>query len=162
AEPPAARHGSSGIVDLRTRGASEGGEMAGSLKWVLVGVLSLHGLIHFVGAAKGFGLAEVPQLVQPISRTSARGWLAAGIAVLLAAALVAGGSGAGAWVWTAPVAAVMSQAMIVSSWNDAKWGTIVNVVLLVAAAWAFVFEGPRSLRAEYRREVAARTAAAWP
>jgi hypothetical protein len=86
--------------------------------------------------------------------------LAAGIGVLLTAALLAGSSGA--WVWTAPVAAVISQAMIVSAWDDAKYGTIVNVVLVVVAAWGLVSEGPWSLRAEYHREVAARTAAAWP
>ena len=134
--------------------------MASGLRWALVVLLGLHGLVHLMGAAKGLGIAEVPQLTQPISRTSGLGWLAAGIAVLLTAALLAGPSGV--WVWTAPVAAVISQAMIVSAWSDAKYGTIVNVVLIVAAAWAFVSEGPWSLRAEYRREVVARTASAWP
>jgi hypothetical protein len=134
--------------------------MAGGLKWVLTVLLALHGLVHFLGAAKGFGLAQVPQLTEPISRLGGLGWLAAGIAMLLTAGLL--GASSPTWLWVAPVAAVLSQAMIVSSWTDAKVGTVVNVLLVVAAAWAFATAGPRSLRAEYRREVESRRADAWP
>ncbi|MGE0160206.1 MAG: DUF6544 family protein [Gemmatimonadales bacterium] len=134
--------------------------MATGLRWGLVVLLAAHGLVHFLGAAKAFGVAELPQLTQPISRLGGAGWLAAGIAVLLTAALLAASSGA--WLWVAPVAAVLSQAMIVFSWSDAKYGTVVNVVLVVAAAWAFATEGPWSLRAEYRREVEQRLTGDWP
>jgi hypothetical protein len=134
--------------------------MAGNLRWVLVALLALHGLVHFLGVAKGFGIASVPQLTEPISRLGGVGWLAAGLAMLLTAGSLAAASPT--WLWVAPVAAVLSQAMIVSSWGDAKYGTIVNVLLVVAAAWAFATEGPWSLRAEYRREVESRRADACP
>jgi hypothetical protein len=127
---------------------------------MLVVVLALHGLVHFLGAAKGFGLAQVAQLTEPISRLGGLGWLAAGIAMLLAAALL--GAASPTWLWVAPVAAVLSQAMIVSSWTDAKYGTVVNVLLVVAAAWAFASEGPWSLRAEYRGEIERRRTEEWP
>jgi hypothetical protein len=125
--------------------------MAGNLRWVLAALLALHGLVHFSGVVKGFGLADVPQLTQPISRLGGVGWLAAGIAMLLTAALLAAASPT--WLWVAPVAAVLSEAMILSSWSDAKYGTVVNVVLVIAAAWAFVSEGPASLRAEDRHQL---------
>jgi hypothetical protein len=113
--------------------------MAGNLKWVLVALLALHGLVHFLGVAKGFGIGQVPQLTEPISRLGGAGWLAAGLAMLLTAGLL--GAGSPTWLWVAPVAAVLSQAMIVTSWGDAKYGTIFNVLLVVAAAWAFATEG---------------------
>ena len=118
--------------------------MANSLRLVLAVLLALHGLVHFLGVAKGFGLAEVPQLTQPISRLGGVGWLAAGLAMLLTAGLL--GASSPTWLWVAPVAAVLSQAMIVSSWNDAKFGTVFNVLLVVAAASAFATEGPGNVR----------------
>ncbi len=48
------------------------------MRWIVVGVLALHGLIHAMGFAKAFGLAELPQLVQPISRAMGVAWLLAG------------------------------------------------------------------------------------
>lgn len=133
--------------------------MAGNLRWIVAAVLMLHGLVHFLGVAKGFGLADVPQLTQPITRLGGVGWLAAGAAMLLTAGLLSASSPT--WLWVAPVAAVLSQAMIVSSWPDAKFGTIVNVLLVIAAAWSFATEGPTSLRAEYRHEVNRRASVHW-
>jgi hypothetical protein len=53
------------------------------------------------------------------------------------------------------VSLVVSQVAIVTSWDDAKAGTAANVVLLVAAGYAFASKGPTSFRAEYRRATAA-------
>ena len=114
-------------------------------------LLALHGLVHFLGVAKGFGLAEVPQLTQPISRLGGLGWLAAGLAILLTASLLGGSSPM--WLWVAPVAAVLSQAMIVSSWSDAKYGTLVNVILVIAGAWAFMSVRPLAPAADHPSEL---------
>jgi len=121
--------------------------MADSLRWVLAVLFALHGVVHFLGVVKGFGIAEVPQLTQPISRLGGVGWLAAGLSMLLTAGLL--GASSPTWLWVAPVAAVLSQAMIVSSWSDAKAGTLFNVLLVVAAAWAFATEGPWNVRAQH-------------
>ena len=53
----------------------------------LVLLLVVHGLIHFMGFLKAFGLAEMPQLAGPISRPLGALWLAAGLAMLAAAGL---------------------------------------------------------------------------
>jgi hypothetical protein len=35
------------------------------MRWIFVALMLVHGLIHFMGPAKAFGLAELPQLTQP-------------------------------------------------------------------------------------------------
>ncbi len=66
------------------------------------------------------------------------------------------------WWWAVGiVAAVVSQVVIFTSWRDAKAGTIVNVLLLLVAGYAFASFGPRSFAAEWRhRTDAALTTAA--
>lgn len=41
--------------------------MRGPLRWVVVVVVVVHGLIHLLGAAKGLRWADVSQLKEPIS-----------------------------------------------------------------------------------------------
>jgi hypothetical protein len=124
---------------------------------MLAVLLALHGLVHFLGVVKGFRIAEVRQLRQPISRLGGVGWLAAGLAMLLTAGLF--GAASPTWLWVAPVAAVLSQAMIVSAWSDAKYGTLLNVLLVVVAASTFATGSPWSVRAEYREDVVGRDVA---
>jgi hypothetical protein len=126
-------------------------------------LLTLHGAVHLLGVVKGFNLAPVAGLAIPISRLEALVWLTA--AVLLGAA-------AGAlflvprWFWLAGAAGlVASQVAIVLSWADARFGTIPNVILLLAVVHAAFASGPFGLRAEYERRVAeavARVASAAP
>src|SRR6478735_913950 len=59
--------------------------MITAFRWTLVAVLAGHGLIHLLGAAKGFGWAQVPPLTQPAGTTRAVLWLAAALLVLGAA-----------------------------------------------------------------------------
>lgn len=119
------------------------------MRFALTFVLVLHGLIHLMGFAKAFGYALLPQLAIPISRPMGMVWLLA--AVLLSAAGVA--------LWIVPrafwiiggVGVVFSQAAIVASWGDARYGTLVNLLLLAAVVhWAFAW-GPFGLRADYAR-----------
>ncbi len=55
------------------------------------------------------------------------------------------------WWWVLALgAAAISQIAIVTSWSDARAGTIVNVVLVLAAGYAFAAEGPTSFHSQYR------------
>jgi hypothetical protein len=126
------------------------------MKAFLVIVLVLHGLVHFLGAAKAFGIADLPQLTQPVSRGAGFAWLAAGLAMLAAAVVLVSAPGA-FWV-LGLVAVVLSQAMVVSAWSDAKFGTVANVIVLAAVVYGFASAGPLSFRAQYEREVEARLA----
>ena len=120
---------------------------------VAIGVLlAVHGVIHFMGFAKAFGYASLPQLTQPISRGMGALWLLAGILLWISAALLV------AWPrywWIAGMAAmVISQAVVMSAWRDAWAGTIPNVVLLLAVTHGWLTEGPWSFRAQFDRDAA--------
>ncbi|MEZ4990491.1 MAG: DUF6544 family protein [Saprospiraceae bacterium] len=103
-------------------------------------VIILHGLIHFMGFAKAFGLAELEQLTLPISRSKGIWWLLAAIFILVSAALFFIRN---SWWWLPGIVGVIvSQVLIILYWQDAKWGTIPNVLLLAVAisgwgGWAF-------------------------
>ena len=91
------------------------------MRWVFAGIIAIHGLIHLMGPAKAFGYADLPQLTQPISRGMGLVWLAA--AVLTLATVVALFVWPRGWWMIGAVALVLSQAVIFTSWSDAKAGT---------------------------------------
>jgi hypothetical protein len=62
------------------------------MRSALIGLLTLHGLIHLMGFAKAFGYAELPQLTQPISREWGVLWLLAGGLVVATAVMLATGA----------------------------------------------------------------------
>lgn len=124
------------------------------MKWLFVGLLVVHGLIHLMGFAKAFGYAELPQLTMAISRPVGLAWLAA--ALLLTASSVAVFLGARGWWMIAGASIVVSQAVIVTSWTDAKFGTLANALALVGVVYGFASQGPTSFRAQFERGVAER------
>jgi hypothetical protein len=100
--------------------------------------------------------ADVSTLKEPIGTGMAFGWLAAAILVTMAGALLAVRIG---WWWIPGAAAVVvSQTAISTSWNDAKAGTVANVILAVAVLHGYLSHGPTSTRAEFRRLVRQTTA----
>ena len=123
--------------------------MRNLIRWGVAVVVVLHGLIHLLGAAKGLGWADVSELKEPISPVMGAVWLGVGALVVLAGILLP--MRFRWWSMVGVLAAVASQVVIVTSWDDAKAGTIVNLILLVAAAMSFAAHGPSSYRAEYRR-----------
>lgn len=54
------------------------------MKWLLIILLGVHGMIHLLGAAKGFQWAEIDALTQPVSRMRAWFWLLATVLFLIA------------------------------------------------------------------------------
>jgi hypothetical protein len=120
------------------------------LRWSFALLILLHALIHLLGFAKAFGFAELAQLTQPISRGAGLGWLAACVALLIAVVTFAAQT-RGFWAVGA-LAVLLSQAMILQSFADAKWGTLPNLLLLLVVAYAFRVQGPFGFRAAYQRE----------
>jgi len=111
------------------------------------GLLIIHGLIHLMGFAKAFGLAELPQLTQSISRPIGVLWLVAGL-LMIASALTPG-----RWFWLiGGIAVVLSSLVIFSAWHDAKVGLVGNAIVLLGVAYVFASQGPLSFAAEYRRD----------
>jgi Family of unknown function (DUF6544) len=114
-------------------------------------VLVVHAVIHVLGFAKAFGLADLPQLTQPVSPWLGVGWLLAAVLFLAAAAaLFLWPRG---WWAIGACAIVVSMFVIVSSWIDAKFGALGNLVALTGVIFGFLAQGPISLRAAYERDV---------
>jgi hypothetical protein len=121
------------------------------LRWTLIGLLTVHGLIHLMGFAKAFGYAELPQLTQPISRESGVLWLLAGVLIAATAMMLATGAST-SWI-VGGLALLVSQLVIIAAWRDAWAGTAVNAVLLLVVAHGLLTEGPWSFHAQYLRDV---------
>ena len=114
--------------------------------------LVAHGLIHLMGTAKAFRIVDVPQLTLPIDRPLGVLWLLAAAMLFVTAIVLFTWP---QWWWVVGAAAiVLSQGVIVTSWGDARFGTIANVIVLAGVALGFLSQGPPSFRAAYDRDVA--------
>jgi len=122
------------------------------MRYALTFVLVVHGLIHLMGFAKAFGYAALPQLTIPIARPVGLLWLLATL-LLLAAAVALWAAPRAFWIVGA-AALVVSQGVIVTSWADARFGTLANVIVLAAVIYGAFAWGPFGLRAEYLRRAA--------
>ena len=126
-------------------------------------LLIVHGLIHLLGVAKAFRVAELPQLTQPISPLFGVLWLTASLLFLATALSLFAWP---RWWWALGVISVcVSMLAISQSWTDARAGALANIVILVGLIFGFMVQGPFSLRAAYQRDVEeglARSAATRP
>ncbi|MBL8951567.1 MAG: hypothetical protein JNK82_12370 [Myxococcaceae bacterium] len=112
------------------------------MRYAVAALLAAHGLLHLLGFLKPFGLARLEGMtgrsLVPLSGAAAS---AVGVA-WLAAAVVLTGAGAlrllelKGWWWLTAFGVVLSQALIVLMWHDAKVGTLANVLLAVAVVVA--------------------------
>ena len=123
------------------------------MRWVFALVIVVHGLIHVMGLVKGFGLAELPQLTLPITRGMGVVWFLA--ALLCLASVVALFAWPRGWWALGLAAVVLSQFVIITAWSDAKFGTVPNIVLLLAAVYGYLTLGPASFRAQFERAATA-------
>ncbi|MCC6459104.1 MAG: hypothetical protein IT260_01460 [Saprospiraceae bacterium] len=113
-------------------------------------LLLLHGLIHLMGFAKAFKYAEISQLQTNISRPAGLLWLlSAGLFAVAAAMFLFQKQ---SWWMPAVPAVLLSQLLIIQGWQDAKFGTIANVLVLAGivlgyAAWNLNQQINRELQA---------------
>ena len=101
------------------------------LRYLLLGLILIHGLIHLLGFVKAFHLTEVNQLTSPIGKGTGVLWLLTTLLLLAAAGALL--LGQGAWSALALLGVLLSQILIFTAWSDAKFGTLANVILLVVA-----------------------------
>ena len=96
--------------------------------------LLLHGLIHLMGFFKAFGFAEIPQLSQKFSKPEGLLWLTVFLAFAVAGVLFLMKSNF--WFWVAIAAVVVSQVLIFVNWQDVKFGTFANLIIIIVALLA--------------------------
>ena len=105
------------------------------LKYLFIFVTLIHGLIHFLGFSKAFGHGNFSQLTKEISKPMGVLWFST--AILFVACVMLYLFKKDSWVYFALLAVVLSQILIFNNWHDAKFGTIVNLIVLFVAfsAW---------------------------
>jgi hypothetical protein len=125
-------------------------------------VLVAHGLLHLIGFARARGW-----MASPPSGTSVAAWV--GWIWLLAAVLfgaaAAGMALAPRWWWmTATAAVAISQLLIIAFWTEARWGSLVNLGILVPVLAAGLGQSRFGYQSVFQREVepGLRRAAATP
>jgi hypothetical protein len=113
-------------------------------------LIALHGLLHLIGPARAFGWPGASEFRAPVSDAAGLAWLvAAALLVVAAAALVFHDR----WWWYPAVAGViLSQALIVSAWTDAKAGTTANLIIAVPLLVAALDARSSSFRSIFTRD----------
>lgn len=101
------------------------------MKTAFLIILFLHGIIHILGFAKSYHLAEVPQLSSEIPKSLGNLWLFCSILFLAVFILVI--LNKPWWPFFAIAAVILSQTLIFLYWQDAKFGTILNIVILLVS-----------------------------
>jgi len=107
------------------------------MKWFFFFIVIIHALIHLLGFLKAFQLAEINQLTQNISKPMGILWLIALILFLAAAIQLI--SNHDLWWITALAAVILSQVLIILFWQDAKFGTIANIIILLSLIAGYGF-----------------------
>lgn len=105
------------------------------MKAFFVFIVILHAVIHSLGFLKAFRLIELNQFTQNITKPMGVLWLFGfGFLFLSAVVFMLNID----WWWITGIAAViLSQILIVLFWQDAKFGTIPNIIILLVAIVAF-------------------------
>ncbi len=118
------------------------------MKYIFSTLLFLHGAIHLMGFVKAFGYAPIVNIHSEISKVSGLFWLAA--CILFFAAGAAYLAKADWWYWLSFGAVLLSTILIISVWNDAKFGTLANIIIL---AGTIIGYGASSFYHVYQRDV---------
>lgn len=100
------------------------------MKYVFTFLLLIHGIIHLLGFVKAFFSTEASQQVLGISKPIGAFWLVTFILFVVAAVSFFNDK---KWFYIAVLAVCVSQILIITAWNDAKFGTILNVIILLVS-----------------------------
>jgi hypothetical protein len=106
-------------------------------------ILFVHGLIHLLGFVKEWQISNVKQLTGKtlfeisglMAKTVGLFWLLATLLFVVSASAYLLKQD---WWWIiASVALVLSQVLIIIYWQDARFGTIANIIVLIACILAY-------------------------
>jgi hypothetical protein len=105
------------------------------MKIIFIIIIAIHGIIHLFGFLTAFNIAEFKALTQIISKPLGLLWLAAFILFTISATLFTISNKY--WWLMAIIAVVVSQILIFYFWKEAKYGTILNILILLVSVVAF-------------------------
>jgi hypothetical protein len=126
------------------------------LRYLFASVLIVHGLIHLMGFAKAFGYGRIKQFTTTISKPAGLLWLTACL-ILLAAAVLLLLKKDPAFILVL-FGVIASQALILTSWKTAGFGSIINIIILLAAMPSYANNRFNKMAATESRTILARVA----
>ncbi|MEO8069614.1 MAG: DUF6544 family protein [Flavobacteriales bacterium] len=101
------------------------------LRSLLAVLLIVHGVVHFTGLIRAYLPARVPSFTTYINKPTGLDWALAGSLFIMAGVLLSVNNGS--WWMVAGIATLISQILIILNWHDARFGTVANIILLIAA-----------------------------
>ena len=122
--------------------------IVGTMKILIAILILIHGLIHVMGFAKAFSIGNLTQFTKEISRPMGLLWLLTGL--LFIAMAILNLMKKDTWPILAIIAVVLSQTLIFTVWSEAKYGTIINIIVLIVA---IVGLATKNFENSYRRDV---------
>jgi len=105
------------------------------MKYTFSTLIFLHAAIHLMGFVKAFKIARISTLQTEITQVLGIFWLLSFL--LLAMSAVAFAFDKQFWFFLAVPAVIISGILIISTWSDAKYGMIPNVIILMLAFVSF-------------------------
>lgn len=98
------------------------------IKIIFIAFVLIHGLIHTLGFLKAFNLSNISQLTKDISKPAGIIWLLVSVLFFLTILFIIFNNNV--WMIIGFISVILSQILIISSWQDAKFGTIANLIIL--------------------------------
>ena len=104
-------------------------------KYIVIILIYIHSILHLLGFSKGYKLFEINKLSREINKTEAWCWLIVAVLFMFTALLYSVKKKL--WWMTAFIAVIFSQTLIILNWEDAKYGSIINIFILIIAILAY-------------------------
>lgn len=98
-------------------------------------VLLIHGLIHLLGFAEAFGIYDFKEITDDITKPLGILWLLGALLFILTVMFYS--FKMNYWWLFSFIAVVLSQILIFYFWNDARFGTIINLIILFISIVGF-------------------------
>lgn len=105
------------------------------MKYIFSILLFLHGAIHIMGFIEGFKIVRISNFQSGISPGAGIIWLLAFMLFALSAASYA--LGKDFWLYFVVPAVIISCFLIIGTWDNARYGMIPNVLILIVAVSSF-------------------------
>lgn len=118
------------------------------MKIFLAILLIIHGLIHLMGFSKAFQFGTNTPLKAEIPKSLGVLWLSVAVLFIISAALLLFGETL--WMFVAIAGIIISQILIFITWKEAKYGAIINIVILIAVIFSY---GSIRFENEYQNDV---------
>ena len=95
---------------------------------VLIVIVLLHGLLHLLGFYRSYSRSGVVNLKKHISKPLGWLWLICSLLFLINGFLIL--FNVNGWIYFILASLLISQVLILLSWREARYGTLVNMIIL--------------------------------